>query len=81
MFVKNISEFRNDEIIKPDFEARDFSILQGGGRRNNCFIATDDNAARSENNRFKNGNLLFHRSLKGIAIYPLIFIYFHEYIW
>ena len=38
-------------------------ILQGGERRNNCFIATDDNAVISENNRFKNRNLLFRRSL------------------
>ncbi len=42
-----------------DFEVRNFSIVQGGGRRNNCFIATDDNTAISENNRFKNGGLLF----------------------
>ncbi len=57
---------RNDEIVKHDFEARDFSIVQGGGRHNNCFIVTDDNAAISENNRFKNGNLLFYRSLGNI---------------
>jgi hypothetical protein len=37
--------------------------VQGRGKRNNCFIATDDNAAISENNRFKNGNLLFCHSL------------------
>jgi hypothetical protein len=46
----------------PDFQARDFLIVQGGGRRNNCFIATDDNEAISENNRFKSGKLLFYRS-------------------
>ncbi len=43
----------------PDFKERDFSILQGGGRRNNCFIATDDNAAILENNRFKMGGYCF----------------------
>jgi hypothetical protein len=47
------------KAIMHDFEARDFSIVQGGGGRNNCFIVTDDNAAISENNRFKNGRLLF----------------------
>jgi hypothetical protein len=43
----------------PVFEARDFSIFQGGGGRNNCIIATDDNEEIAENNRFKNGRLLF----------------------
>jgi hypothetical protein len=46
---------RNDRIIKTDSGARDFSSLQGGGRRNNCFIATDDNDVRAENNRSRTG--------------------------
>ncbi len=57
-----LRKLRNDEIIIPDFKARDFLIVQGGGGRNNCFITTDDNEAISKNNRFKNGKLLFHRS-------------------
>lgn len=34
-------------------------MVQGGGRRNNCFIATDNNAAILENNRFKMGGYCF----------------------
>lgn len=59
LLAKNMSMIRALKIIMHDFEARDFSIVQGGGGRNNCFIAIDDNAAISENNRFKNGRLLF----------------------
>jgi hypothetical protein len=44
-----------NQIIKTDSGARDFSSLQGGGRRNNWFIATDDNAVRAENNRSRTG--------------------------
>ncbi len=45
-------------------------MAQGGGRRNNCFIATKyceavlfDNAAISENNRFKKWEVIVLRSL------------------
>jgi hypothetical protein len=51
---------RYHEIIRPDFVARNFSIVQGRGRSNTGGIVTDDNIAISENSRFKNGNLLFY---------------------
>ncbi len=38
-------------------------IVQGGRRRNNCFIASDNNAAISINNRFITWEVIILRAL------------------
>jgi hypothetical protein len=38
--------------------------IQGGGRRNNYFIATDDKVVLAENSRLKMGKLLFNHALR-----------------
>ncbi len=61
--VYDLYLLRHDQIIKPRFGMRYFLSIQGGGRRNNCFIATDDNEVLAENSHLKMGNLLFNHAL------------------